>query len=221
MSSEPDTPASDAGRRLEPFLIQAGNVHILPVCHYRLEFAQLVVEAVRRLEPDAIAVEIPSALKVAFVAAVERLPFLSVITYAPTRNERSSDRGYLLVEPADPNVEAARLGRARGISVACVDANLFDYPEYHDGLPDSYAVHRIGHRAYFEAAETERFTRDEPGAEDQAREAMAAHRLRELGTEHQRVLYVCGMAHATRVAHRIDEGQTAFGHRGTAAAIHR
>ncbi len=211
----------EAAVRLEPHLLVAGNGHILPVCHHRLEFAQLVVEAIRRLEPDAIAVEIPAALETAFVAAVDRLPMLSVVEYAPTARERTAERGYLLVEPADPLVEAVRRGRELGVPVSCVDANLFENAGPGDGLPDSYAVFRVGHRACFEAAQVHRFDLEDAGPDDREREAVVAHRLGELGAAHGRVLYVGGMAHAARVAARLTAGRTAFGERSGAAVIHR
>lgn len=221
MSSEEAAIAIGDADRLEPHLLQVGNVHILPVCHHRLEFAQLVVEAIRRLEPDAIAVEIPAALEAAFVAAIDRLPMLSVVAYAPTARERTDERGYLLVEPADPLVEAVRRGRELGIPVSCVDANLFEHSGHSDGLPDTYSVLRVGHRAYFEAAQSHRFDLEEAGPEDREREAVVAHRLRELGGKHERVLYVGGMAHAARVAARLESGSTPFGERSAAAVIHR
>lgn len=227
MSSDADTNVAEAASLIdgapciEPHLLVAGNVHILPVCHNRLEFAQLVVEAIRRLEPDAIAVEIPAALETAFVAAVDRLPMLSVVVYAPTARDRTEERGYLLVEPADPLAEAVRRGRELGIPVSCVDADLFENSGPGDGLPDAYAVLRIGHRSYVEAVQAHRFDQEDAGPEDREREAIIAHRLRELAADHERVLYVGGIAHAARVAKRLTAGRTPFGERSGAARIHR
>lgn len=182
-------------------LLVHGSVAILPVCHYRVEFAQLVAAAVEAFAPAAIAVELPSALQQAAVAAADRLPYLSVVAYRPEGAAGEGVRGYLLVEPADPLAEALRQGRERGLAVHCVDASLFDYPERDDGLPDPYAALRIGHRAYYEAAAAGRFAREAPDEADAHREAVMAYRLAELAGE--RVLFVCGMAHAARVAARL------------------
>ena len=45
--------------RFEPHTLIRGSIHLLPVLHGQLEFAQLVVQAFRALEPRAIAVELP------------------------------------------------------------------------------------------------------------------------------------------------------------------
>ena len=121
-------------------------VWVLPVLHYRVEYAQLVVEAFRELEPDSIAVELPHALQTSMFTAVDRLPFLSILRYSPEGATRAGSAdsgtetptGYLLVEPADPIVEALRQARERRIGAFCIDANLFDYPDRHDRLPDPY-----------------------------------------------------------------------------------
>ncbi len=192
--------------RQQPLLLRAGSITILPVCHYRVEFAQLVVAAFERTEPQALAVEIPAALQPAFISAIDRLPFLSVVAYRPDVATVDRPIGYLLVEPADPLVEAARQARRRGLPVSCVDANLFDYPDHQDRLPDPYAVLHTGHHAYYKAVRA-RFDRERPGDEDLLREAVMAYRLERLAEHHGSVLFVCGMAHAGRVAGRLNDGQ--------------
>ncbi len=49
-------------------LEQFGPVHALPILHYRLEFAHLVRQAVARLKPDCICIELPQTLKTTFCA---------------------------------------------------------------------------------------------------------------------------------------------------------
>ena len=84
-------------------LEQFGAINALPNLHYRMEFAQLVRMAVARVEPDAVAVELPATLEVPFLRAIRRLPQISVLSY-----QVGAEIVYLLVEPADPLVEAAR-----------------------------------------------------------------------------------------------------------------
>ena len=60
---------------------QFGNVHALPVLHYRMEFAHLVRQAVRMVKPDCIAIELPSTLERPFLRALKRLPEVSVLSY--------------------------------------------------------------------------------------------------------------------------------------------
>ena len=62
-------------------LEQFGAIHALPILHYRMEFAHLVREAVKAVEPDCIAIELPATLEVPLRRAIERLPQVSVLTY--------------------------------------------------------------------------------------------------------------------------------------------
>ena len=190
-------------------------VWVLPVLHYRVEYAQLVVEACRELEPDAIAVELPQAMQTSVLTAVDRLPFLSILRFAPEGAARpaledagaDAPTGYLLVEPADPIVEALRQARERRISAQCIDANLFEYPDRHDRLPDPYAAMRIGHRAYYDEVVRARFADESPDAFDSYREAVMAANVAELvRAGATNVLVVCGIAHAARLVERLESG---------------
>lgn len=185
-------------------------VHVLPVLHYRIEYAGLVHEACAALEPDAIAVELPSVLRTAVTTAVDRLPFLSIVRYGPegaisSDGAGGSETGYLLVEPADPIVEALRQAKERGVAAHCIDANLFDYSDHHDSLPDPYAAVRIGHRAFYDELAAGRFAGETPDAVDEYREAvMAANVVELVRAGASNVLVVCGMAHASRLIGRLE-----------------
>ncbi len=75
---------------------------------------------------------------------------------------------YLVIEPADPLVEAARLAREQDIPLHLVDVDLDEYPLNVEPLPDSYAVHRLGLAAYYE--EFRKADHKLPGREDLLRE---------------------------------------------------
>ncbi len=179
-----------------------GPVHALPVLHYKMEFAALVRKAVERVKPDCIAIEIPPALQSQFQRGVSRLPEISVLRYETGRGrKRGDDSGqtvYLIIEPADPLVEAARLALERNIPLACVDVDLEDYPRHEEPLPDTYAIRRIGLAAYYR--EYLNACGDlAPGREDLMREQGMAYRLQALAERHERILLVCGMAHVERL----------------------
>ncbi|MEI6213215.1 MAG: hypothetical protein WCP10_03840 [Desulfuromonadales bacterium] len=178
-------------RRL--YLEQFGPVHALPVLHYRMEFAQLVRMAVTQVRPDAIAIELPATLETPFLRALHRLPQISVISY-----QEGSESVYLLVEPADPLVEAARRALELNIPLHFIDADINSYPRHRQQLPDSYCVTRIGleayYREYLHACRSE--TAD---YNDRRREQGMAWRLQQLALLHQRILFVGGMAHIERV----------------------
>jgi hypothetical protein len=188
---------------LEPF----GQIHALPVLHYRLEFAQLVRMAFHQVRPDAVAIELPATLEAAFVRAVRRLPQISVISYqTDVKAEAEHDQGntvYLLVEPADPLVEAARQALELGLPLYFVDVDTDHYPRHHESLPDSYSICRIGLKAYYQEYRAS-CSGQKPCREDQRREQGMAFRLQGLAQKHQRILYICGMAHLERVKQIFD-----------------
>ena len=170
-----------------------GPIHALPILHYRMEFAHLVREAVTALKPDCIALELPVTMEAQFLRGVRRLPELSVLSY-----QAGGQTVYLIIEPADPLVEGARLALERDIPLQLIDADLDGYPAHDEPLPDSYAVQRIGLEPFYrEIALLYRATL--PAQQDLHRERTMAFRLQELAREHQRVLFICGMSHLERI----------------------
>ena len=169
------------------------NIHALPILHYRMEFAHLVREAFRTLKPDCIAIELPQTLESQFLRAVRRLPELSVLGYSVAEHSV-----FLIVEPADPLVEGARLALEHGVPLHLVDIDLDGYPSHGEQLPDSYAVQRIGLAPYYrEVAQLYRGM--PPGDQDLRREHGMAFRLQQLSASHRSVLFICGMSHLERI----------------------
>ena len=170
-----------------------GNIHALPVLHYRMEFAHLVREAFSALKPDCIAIELPRTLEPQLLRGVRRLPELSVLAYPV--GEQSV---FLVIEPADPLIEGARLALGHGVPLHLVDIDLDSYPSHPEQLPDSYAVQRIGLQPFYR--EVARMYRGlTPGQEDLRRERAMAFRLQQLSAGHERVLFICGMFHLERI----------------------
>lgn len=183
-------------RRL--YLERFGPIHALPVLHYRMEFAHLVRLAFRQVKPDAVAIELPPTLEQPFLRALERLPQVSAISYRTETSGRGGSTVHLLIEPADPVVEAGRLAREQGLSLHLVDVDTDHYPRTREQFPDSYSIGRIGLAAYY--GEYLSACAHEPAAlEDRRREQGMAYRLQQLARKHVRILFVCGMAHLERI----------------------
>ncbi len=166
------------------------GVHFVPVLHNRLEFALEVRRRFEEVRPDCVAVEYPPTLRRAVLAAVERLPHLSVIHY----NEADGAFVYLPIEPTDGQVEAVRLALERGLPVHFVDRDTEGYPLDRSPMPDPYALNRIGHPAYCQAY-FDLHRNDERPETDALRERAAAYHLRALDREGRRVLHVGGLYH--------------------------
>jgi hypothetical protein len=188
-------------RSAEAFPFVIDGVHILPVLHESLEFADCARAALDDLRPDVVAVEIPSSLETAWLRAVDRLPAISVMLYENAKAQTI----YLPVHPADPMVEVTRLTRERGIRFACIDLDVDGYADYRDPVPDAYSLLRLGlPRVYAAFRELPR-KRD---SHDERREASMAYHARKLLSEGaERLMLVCGMHHAEGVARELRREQ--------------
>jgi hypothetical protein len=180
----------------KPFYIQLENLYIVPVCHYKFEFAWYVMEAVKELSPDVIAVELPSTLKEYITKAVERFPYLSVIFY----QNNNGDYIYFPVEPSDPLCEAVRSGMEMNIPVHFIDLDVDDYPLFFDPMPDPYAIYKIGLEVYWKTCLSvwKRFNLPVYEA-DEKRETHMTYYLQKLLNSGDKVLFICGMAHVQSI----------------------
>jgi hypothetical protein len=164
MSAEIDPPIPD------PFgdagSLTRGRFTYFPVVPGRLEFALEVREAILRLRPQVIAVELPVTLQPAWLRAVARLPEISVIVY-PDETAGSEDAVYVPVEPADPFTEAIRSGIEIGAEIVFADPDAGQRPHLKDDYPDPYAIRHVGLGKYVEAYRVY----PQPRSEDLARHA--------------------------------------------------
>ncbi|WP_456433667.1 hypothetical protein [Thermosulfuriphilus sp.] len=172
--------------------LASSKITILPALHGSLEFAWAIGRRLQRLSPEAIAVELPPTLKEAVLRGVRRLPYLSVVTYEDSQGQTV----YLLIEPADPFIEAVRQGLERGIPVFFIDRDTEGYPDLRDPLPDPYALSRLGYDTYCGALLERKFPK---GPQDELREQTMAYHLREIAKLYTRVVFICGLAHAQNV----------------------
>jgi len=115
-----------------------GPVTYYPVVPGRLEFAMAVRRHILRERPDVVAVELPASLEKHYLAAVDRLPEISVLVYPddeldaldPEDGEDASSQGiFVPIEPADPFTEAVRTAREVGAEV--LFATRFRRPSAH------------------------------------------------------------------------------------------
>jgi hypothetical protein len=129
--------------------IQRGNITYLPVVPGRIEFAARVRRYLVEHHPRVIAVELPSSLERAYLAALGRLPRMSVILI-PEDDE--ADRAtYIPVEPADPFVEALRTATEIGAETLFLEPATHDRPHLNDIYPEPYSIELIGIERYLEA----------------------------------------------------------------------
>jgi hypothetical protein len=180
-----------------------GGIFVVPVLHERLESAGTVRRALARVEPDAIAVEVPSTLSSVWTRAIDRLPSISVLLYENAAGETI----YLPVQPADPSVEASRWARERGLPLSCADLDVDGYADHRDPLPDPYAITRIGVAAYLEAFR--RTARPADGQDARRESAMAFHIRKLADAGASKILVVTGLRHVDGLTAALGREQAA------------
>ncbi|KIC72231.1 hypothetical protein [Candidatus Protochlamydia amoebophila] len=183
------------------FYLQKGHIYAVPIIHYNMEMATQVKWAFDTLKPDCVAVELPETMQVKMLHAASRLPDISVVlTY-----NQDHDPVYFMAEPCDPIFEALRSSMEHQVPAYCIDLDVDHYPDIHEQVPDPYAIHRIGLKAYYNIYEQARKENRQPFNHlDQEREIYMARRLKELSLRYDRILFVGGMAHLSQVLKLVD-----------------
>jgi hypothetical protein len=166
-----------------PFSLERDHLRYLPVVAGRLECAAEVRRRMLAAPPDVVAVELPGWLEGLYLEAVDRLPEMSVIVYP---EDEGSERGvYLVIEPADPFVEALRTARELGAEIIFLEPDAIDRPHLPDLYPDTWAIHSTGYDAYVEAYRLHPQPRN-----DEMAEHAAAMAWRLQGTDPERSTFV-------------------------------
>ncbi|MBP7149378.1 MAG: hypothetical protein KBD01_17745 [Acidobacteria bacterium] len=122
------------------------GVRVLPVLHGRLEFARAVRAHLDAYDPQAVVVEIPRAAAEPWLRGVAALPRIQAV-----RIEAGGGPLWLVIEPCDPAVEAARWALARGRAVVAADLVAGEYGRYGARFPDPSVLPVTGYAAYARA----------------------------------------------------------------------
>ena len=174
---------------------QDGIFHIVPVCHYRGEFAGLVRQAYQEVKPDRVAIELPNFLGPGLQKAVNRFPQLSILSYEVEGGQTM----VLPIEPTDPFAEAARSAAQEGKPVHYIDLHVQGYQPNQDWVPDSASLTAIGFEAWW--GEWEKVDRRSQAPQDLEREGHMVQNLRSLRQLYpqSRFLVICGAMHALNI----------------------
>lgn len=115
--------------------VQPG-LRLLPVVHDRIEMAGLVAAILRKLEPAAVAVELPATLSGAVVAAARRLPQVSIVL----SEELDEEPKIWICAPGDPFAEALRWALDRDAATFFIDPDIPGGEPAWDSIPDPWAL---------------------------------------------------------------------------------
>jgi len=181
------------------------GVRVLPVVHDRLDLAAVVRAVLERLEPRAVAVELPPTLESFALQAVRRLPRISLLI----SQEKAEDALVWVVAPGDPFVEALRWAGERELPTFFVDPDLRYRERHFDPVPDPYAIWTMGAAAYLGTV-VESAARRATTATDKARESGMAFYIQEAREtlSEGALLALVGAAHFPGVSEKL-KGPTA------------
>ena len=171
-------------------LPQWNNVTLIPVFHYRMEFAAFTYDSIQRISPDIICLELPQSVKTGFCQAVKRLPLLSVLLYP----DRKSEQIYLPIEPCDPMVEATRCAREAKIPLHFIDLDVDQMPTELEHIPDTYALGGMNPMQFIDKYVNSLAQSTEI---DIRREKYMAYRIQQiqLKSPDAKIALVCGASH--------------------------
>ncbi len=184
----------------EPFFIQKENIYAVPIIHYNMEMAAQVRLAFQRIQPTCVAVELPETMQLQCLHAASRLPDISVIVATKAEEDL-----FYMAEPCEAAFEALRSALETGIPGFCIDLDVEGYPDISEPMPDPYAITRIGLKDFYNAYH--KLAKKIKTPADLARELYMARRLKELSLAHDKVLFVCGMAHLESILSLVGQAQ--------------
>lgn len=167
-----------------PYLPLAAGIAMVPVDRNVQAFADEVRRAVSQLQPDCLVLELPRVLTAELPRLLELLPEIHVLAW-----RTDIGRSWMIAgDPCDPLIEAARLGQEHGIP-----CRLIDFPDGEGGekppvLPDDLAIEQLGLAAYATMC-ISRIA----GHDITERERVLAARLRAIGGEFKRPLFIGGI----------------------------
>ena len=184
-------------------LVRHGNITLIGVLHYRVEFSALVNTYVRNEKPDCICVELPHALRNEIASAVRRLPYHSVIIYETAAKENA----VLIMEGSDGIQEGARSALENDIPLWFIDPLPLRYPLFMDRMPDAYLIDRIGQKTFIETVVSRHKDLLRQDEDNLQRETFMASRLQHAARDYEKVLFVGGLAHIPGILERLQEPQ--------------
>jgi hypothetical protein len=130
--------------------LNRGNITYLPVVPGRIEFALRVRRYLLEHRPRVVAVELPWSLEESYLAALDRMPVLSVIVI-PEQGHEEERATYIPVEPGDPFVEALRTARELDAEILFLEPPTYEKPHVSDSYPEPYTIETVGMERYVEA----------------------------------------------------------------------
>ena len=169
-----------------PYLELAPDVALAPALLHSLPGANEVRRALFEFQPQCVAIEVPRALRAAFLQGLALLPRIGMIAFKESGGQAPL---VLAFDPCDARIEAARLALENGIRIELVDSFDAGRGEDYQSRPDPLALERIGAAAF-----AERWVTVQRDVAPTARQKIMAGRVARLAGE-ARTLLVADVRH--------------------------
>ncbi|MFG0260985.1 MAG: hypothetical protein ACF788_01140 [Novipirellula sp. JB048] len=207
---------------IPPLLRISPRVAVLPVIHGSGQFALTVRRWFLEYSFDCLAVPLPESFRDPVEAGVLELPRASIVLQPPKPDFTASgfrsdwsprswdeiDAGppadeeddsetpptsYVPIDPCQPVIMAIRAAMGEHLPRAYIDLETDPFIPYSTVMPDPFAVRHVAPEM-FAAALLPSITRP-PDLQSRNQIVHMAMRLRELETQHERILLVCSVLH--------------------------
>ncbi|MHA1342700.1 MAG: hypothetical protein ACTSQG_01830 [Promethearchaeota archaeon] len=149
--------------------IKYKNIFVVPTFHSRIEFSKLVCGAFFEVYPDVICIELPNNVKNKIIEGIERLPYLSLISYTDSLSPNKLN--FIPIDPGDSIIEGIRLGLEHNIPIEFIDLSVKDYSPPTIRLPDDYSLNKVGLKIFYEKI-SEHFKKNFPSNENSLRDKL-------------------------------------------------
>lgn len=177
----------DAVFRLSP------AIRLLPVLHGSGDLAQEVRETLISSRCDCLAVPLPPSVEGPLERAIERLPFISLVSWPEPERDGNPTVCYVPVDPCQPVIMGLRVAMGEGIPRAYLDRDVQVFEPDPVPAPDPYALKQL-RLEQFATALLPALHPPADGSQQRARINWMAFRLHELELDYQAILCLCSIA---------------------------
>lgn len=182
---------------------------MLPVIHGSGDFAIQVRQTMLGAKFDCLAVPLPASFQDQVESAIDFLPGVSAVTqleplfqsaapdWTPESDSKEDEQperrtiSYVPIDPCQPVIMALRIAIQEHLPRAFIDLETAVFQPITLGLPDAYALKRLSLEQF--AASILPLIPKLPDGQPQDRVAHMAQRLRELESQHSKILCICSI----------------------------
>ena len=179
------------------FLKVKNNLYLATVLHGTLFFTENLRKMLKSVNPDIVAVELPSWARDIYIKGIKTLPEVTLLTY----ESRDKQKYYILIEPTDSFAEAVRFALDNNKKIAFIDSDAISYYENDDPYYESFFIEKESWEDFFNKYKNYKFKKVK---QDNLREKTMAYNLKKLSKYDEKIVAVVGMSHYKGIIENLD-----------------